>query len=501
MELFSSIGSWIYTNIFTTADMLLLVLCVIGQLINKKGLKSALTGGLKCLIGYNVYTTATGTMTKTFRPLLYALKDAFGVDVIINDVYYGNSAMITYFNEHGGNAGQAGLVLWVAFGLMIAFALLKKITKVRDLPLQGHGLVVEATRNLIMISLLAPALKGWQLVLIAGLYMATKMACIGNISVEASQDLTDGSGMTVAHNQMLLDGVMYEVGKKIEKDTLKKTGKLPKKLDDEELPGWLSIFNDVYVACFVIMFAFFGIVMLIIGKQTFIEMGDLKEGASFFMYIFKTAATFPISLVIMFTGLKMFSAEIMASFDGISEKLLHGVLPGIDVAAFYGFCGNPNVITLGFLVGTLLMILSTIIMAVLNVPVVVMVGYTQMMFDNASVGMFGYKRGGLKGMLIGVLCVALADTWLAASFGLASGLYITGGIPSPSDTSIVYGTLGWLFKLGVPGIIAVIVIVGLIPNIQYLLTKDKEDYWLVASDWDAFKAKHPELETPVVDKD
>ena len=103
MELFSSIGSWIYTNIFTTADMLLLVLCVIGQLINKKGLKSALTGGLKCLIGYNVYTTATGTMTKTFRPLLYALKDAFGVDVIINDVYYGNSAMITYFNEHGGN--------------------------------------------------------------------------------------------------------------------------------------------------------------------------------------------------------------------------------------------------------------------------------------------------------------------------------------------------------------------------------------------------------------
>lgn len=499
MEILSSIGSWIYTNIFTTADMLLLVLCVVGQLINKKGLKNALMGGLKCLIGYNVYSTATSTMTKTFRPLLYALKDSFGVEVIVNDVYYGNSAMTTYFSENGGNAGQAGIVLWVAFGLMILFALLKKITKVRDLPLQGHGLVVEATRNLILISLLAPQLSGWKLILISGLFMATKMACIGNMAVEASQDLSDGSGMTVAHNQMFLDGIMYEVGKKIEKDTLKKTGKLPRKLDDEDLPSWLSIFNDVYVACFIIMFIFFGAVMLIIGKQTFIEMGNLKEGASFFMYIFNTAATFPISLVIMFVGLKMFSAEIMASFDGISEKLLHGVLPGIDVAAFYGFCGNPNVITLGFLIGSVEMIISTIIMALLNVPVVVMVGYTQMMFDNASVGMFGYKRGGIKGMLIGVTCVALADTWLAGSYALASGLYITGGVPSPSDTSILYGTFGWLFKLGVPGIIAVIVIIGLIPTVQYILTKDKEDYWLVASDWEAFKAKHPELETPVVE--
>jgi len=500
LEILSSIGSWIYTNIFTTADMLLLVLCFIGQLINKKGIKNALIGGLKCLIGYNVYSGATSTMTKTFRPLLYALKDTFGISVVVNDVYYGNSAMLTYFNENGGNAGQAGLVLWCAFGFMILFALLKKVTKVRDLPLQGHGLVVEATRNLILVSILAPVLSGWQLVIVAALFMATKMACIGNISVEASQDLSDGSGMTVAHNQMLLDGVMYEVGKKIEKDTLKKTGKLPRKIDDLELPGWLSIFNDVYVACFVVMFAFFGIIMLIMGKQTFVDMGSLKADASFFKYIFTTAATFPISLVIMFTGLKMFSAEIMASFDGISEKLLKGVLPGIDVAAFYGFCGNPNVITLGFLVGTVEMIIMTVIMALLNVPVVIMVGYTQMMFDNASVGMFGYKRGGLKGMLIGVTCVAVADTWLAASYALATGLQITGGIPSPSDTSIVYGILGWLFKLGVPGLIAVIAIVGLIPNIQYLLTKDKEDYWLVASDWKAFKAKHPELETPVVEE-
>lgn len=498
MEILSSIGSWIYTNIFTTADMLLLVLCFIGQMINRKGLKNALAGGLKCLIGFNVYSTATSTMTSTFRPLLYALKDAFGMEVVINDVYYGNSAMLTYFEEHGGNAGQAGIVLWIAFGLMIAFALFKKITKVRDLPLQGHGLVVEATRNLILISLLAPVLDGWQLIIIAALFMATKMSCIGNISVEASQDLTDGSGMTVAHNQMFLDGVMYKIGMKIEKDTLKKTGRLPRKIDDLELPGWLSIFNDVYVACFIVMFIFFGAIMLIMGQQTFIDLGFTTPDASFLMYIFNTAATFPISLVIMFTGLKMFSAEIMASFDGISEKLLHGVLPGIDVAAFYGFCGNPNVITLGFLVGTLLMIISTIIMALLNVPVIVMVGYTQMMFDNASVGMFGYKRGGLKGLLLGVLLVAIADTWLAASFGMATGLYVTGGLAAPSDTSILYGTFGWLFKLGVPGIIAVIIIIGLIPTVQYIFTKDKEDYWLVASDWDAYKAKHPELETPIV---
>lgn len=75
---------------------------------------------------------------------------------------------------------------------------------------------------------------------------------------------------------------------------------------------------------------------------------SLTESTSFALYIFHTAGKFPVYLVILLTGMRMFVAELTVAFSGISEKILPNTLPGIDCAAFYGFVTNGSVITISF---------------------------------------------------------------------------------------------------------------------------------------------------------
>ena len=102
---------------------------------------------------------------------------------------------------------------------------------------------------------------------------------------------------------------------------------------------------------------------------------SLTADTSFALYIFHTAGKFPVYLVILLTGMRMFVAELTVAFSGISEKVLPNTLPGIDCAAFYGFVTNGSVITVSFLVGSLTMTVFTTVGMLLNLPFVCLVGF------------------------------------------------------------------------------------------------------------------------------
>ena len=102
------------------------------------------------------------------------------------------------------------------------------------------------------------------------------------------------------------------------------------------------------------MFIFFGVIIVTIGPARLAEIADsgYAAGSSFVMYVFTTTMKFPLYMVILTTGLRMFVSELTVAFNYISEKVLGGVLPAVDCACFYGFVSNPNVLTIGFLVGS-----------------------------------------------------------------------------------------------------------------------------------------------------
>ena len=141
----------------------------------------------------------------------------------------------------------------------------------------------------------------------------------------------------------------------------KKKDKKVKKIEDLELPGFLSIFNDNMVSASVLMLVFFGAILCVLGKDYLIAGGFMKEGQSMLFYVIQTCLYFAVYLAILQMGVRTFVAELTTSFQGIASKLLPGSVPGVDCAVIFGF-GASNAVTLGFVSGFIGQILAIIVL-------------------------------------------------------------------------------------------------------------------------------------------
>ena len=195
------------------------------------------------------------------------------------------------------------------------------------------------------------------------------------------------------------------------------------------------------------MLAYFAVLISLIGKEAMMGIdSSLTADTSFALYIFHTAGKFPVYLVILLTGMRMFVAELTVAFSGISEKVLPNTLPGIDCAAFYGFVTNGSVITVSFLVGSLTMTVFTTVGMLLNLPFVCLVGFVPMMFDSATVGIFAHHRGGIKALVVSCIAVALSDVFLAGIAACIIGFDVYGGVGFQVDNAITLSAFSPLWK-------------------------------------------------------
>ena len=486
MDSVVSVLSWIWYNFFDRAAMFMMVLVFIGQLLTKRPFLVSLMGALKAYIGYIVYQTATGGLYTTFQPIMMGMRQVLGMNIIVNDDSLGAGTLTAILEGFGRTTSLQMASMAAGFGIAIILVLMKKYTKCRSLIIQAHILSGQAIDMVPILLVMFPVMGDFATILAVGLYLAVKWCVLSNLTVEPAQDLTDGANMCVGHTQMILDRLGYEYGRLLERRA-KKKGKEVKKFDNLELPGFLAIFNDMYVASFIVMLVYFAVLISLIGKEAMMGIdSSLTADTSFALYIFHTAGKFPVYLVILLTGMRMFVAELTVAFSGISEKILPNTLPGIDCAAFYGFVTNGSVITVSFLVGSLTMTVFTTVGMLLNLPFVCLVGFVPMMFDSATVGIFAHHRGGIKALVVSCIAVALSDVFLAGVAACIIGFDIYGGVGFQVDNAITLSAFSPLWKyLGWAGYALVLVIMLAIPQIQYL--KNKKGYWLAAEDWEQYK--------------
>ena len=480
--------TWFTANIFTQTAIFMALLVLIGLIIAKKKWYEALSGMLKAYIGYSVFSVASNGMTSTFRPILLGIRDAFNLNATVSDPYYGMATMNgTILPALGRTASLTALAMLFGFFISIGLALLGKITKIRTLNVAGNCLNAFSIAQVCAIALCCPWMSDLEVVIAGSIFTGVSNCVYSNLTVKAAQTLTDGAGMVVGHSQSIMDAVAFCVGERMEKKA-KKNGKNIKYLDDLAMPGWLSIFNDIYVAAAIVMFVFFGIIIVAIGPDRLLQIADsgFTEGESFVMYVFTTTMQFPIYMVILTTGLRMFVSELTVAFNYISEKVLGGVLPAVDCACFYGFVSNPNVLTIGFLVGSISMITCTVVGALLNLPFIIIMGFIPMFFDNATIACFAHCKGGLKNLVICNLLTGFIDVILGGIGCYIMGFTQYGGAGMNFDAALTFGAYGALWKgLGWIGFAIVIIGMLIVPQVQYHLSKDT--YWLQSKDWEKYK--------------
>lgn len=438
--------------------LLLGTLVFIGYLLLGKKSYEALAGFIKAYVGFKILQVGTGGLVQTFRPVIENLTAKFGIQAFVIDPYFGQTSA-TEVLDSVSSLQYVGYVMLIAFAWNILLVAFRKQTKIRTLFITGHIMYQQSAVLLWAMFWViqgAGAQVSVPVIVVTGFLMGTYWSVMSNLIIEATQEVTDGAGFTIGHQQMFGAWVAYKLAGKI--------GNKEKDVNHVNVPGFLSILNDNVVANTLIMTAFVGALMLIIGKDAF----DYNTSKYVFgTYIFETTAKFAVYITIILTGVRMFVAELTASFEGISGKLLKGSVPAVDCAVTFGF--SPNAPTFGFIFGFLGQLIAIGILVAMKSPVLIIAGFICLFFDNGTLAVFANKAGGRRAAAIIPFIAGMIQV-----FGSALVLTVLKGDPNVigwmgmfdwatlfMGTTLVTKVLG----IATPVIIALAMLI--IPQLQY----------------------------------
>ena len=358
----------------------------------------------------------------------------------------------TYFNL---------TIVQTDFMLLKENVLFRKYTKIRTLFITGHIMVQQAATATWIIFQAFPQYRNFNGAVMVGLFVGVYWAVATNLTVGATQRLTDGSGFVVGHQQMFAVWATDKIAPKI--------GNPEKRLDDLKLPEWLSIFHDNVVATGTLMIIFFGAILAVLGEDYMraVDAQNFGKNLSFVTYIVSKSLYFSVYLAILMTGVRMFVSELTESFQGISSRILPGVMPAVDCAAVYGF-GSPNAVLFGFIFGALGQFLVIAGLLIFKSPILIITGFVPVFFDNATIAVFAEKRGGVRAAMILPFISGMLQVIMGAAAVLLFKLQGFGGWHGNIDQSTLWVGQGFIINnFGMIGYIVAILFMLMIPIIQY----------------------------------
>jgi PTS system ascorbate-specific IIC component len=446
------------------APLLLGTVVFIGYLLLGKKWYTSLGGFIKTYVGFKILQVGTGGLVGTFRPIITALTAKFNVTALVIDPYYGQTSA-TEMLDTVSSLEYVGYVMIIAFILNIFYVGFRKYTKIRTLFITGHIMYQQSAVLLWALYWVLQGVGGlevtWGIVIVSGLLIGTYWAVASNLIIEATNEVTDGAGFTIGHQQMFGAWIAYKVAGKI--------GDKTKSVDHMEFPGWLSMLNDNVVANVLIMTVFVGAIMFIVGPSNF----AYDQNKYFFItYVFEQTAYFAVYIAIIQMGVRMFVGELTTSFQGISQKLLPGSVPAVDCAVTFGFA--PNAVMYGFIFGFFGQMLAIGFLILINSPILIIAGFIALFFDNGTLAIFAAKAGGRRAAAIipffsGIIQV-LGSAWALSV--LVDSPLIVGWMGMFDWATLWAGTTVLTDAIGIIVPILLIPAMLVIPQLQYRRHKD-----------------------------
>ena len=491
LNVLNAIWTFFATYVLQKAPYMVGFLVLLGYVLKKEKWYNTLGGTLKAIIGMLILNVGSSGLVSNFRPILAGLKDRFNLTACVIDPYYGQNAVTAGVEETFGKGfSQVMILLLIAFIVNILLVRFNKITKCRTLFTTGHVQVQQASTAFWLIMFAVPALLANDTIMLVcmAIVLGAYWAVGSNLTVKPMQELTDGAGFAIAHQQMFGIRLGYWAADKLFGEKKDKNGNVTrkvKKVGELEMPGFFSIFNENMVCTAILMTVFFGSIMVVIGKPFFVASGATTEGTNFAWYILDKSLNFAGYLAILQLGVRTFVTELTASFQGIADKLLPSSIPGVDCAVCYGF-GDSNAVTFGFLAGLVGQLVAIIALILMGSPTIIICGFVPVFFDNATIGLVANEKGGIKACLIIPFISGLIQVFGSALIAGWVGMAQYGGYLGMFDWATVWPIMTVIMKyLGYVGIAVVAVALLAIPQIEYRM--DKKGYFLITEDYEAYK--------------
>lgn len=195
------------------APLLLGAVVFIGYLLLGKKFYQALSGFIKAFVGFKILQVGTGGLVKTFKPVIESLTSKFGIQAFVIDPYFGQTSAQEVLDSVG-SLQYVGYVMLIAFAVNIILVAFRKITKVRALFITGH---IMYQQSAVLLWALYWVLNGTgvpvttPIIAVTGILLGVYWSVMCNLIIEPTQEVTDGAGFTIGHQQMFGHGLLTKL--------------------------------------------------------------------------------------------------------------------------------------------------------------------------------------------------------------------------------------------------------------------------------------------------
>lgn len=442
----------ILIDIASAPAMLVALIAILGNILQKKDVASIVKGGIKTFVGFLVVTAGAGAVESSLAPFGEMFQAAFNMQGVVPN----NEAIVAVALTKYGTYTALIMLAGMIFNILIA-----RITRFKFIYLTGHATLYMSCMVAVILSV--TGMGPIPLVLFGGLAVGLINTISPAVVQPFTREITKNDSVALGHTGNFGYALSGLIGKFV--------GNKEKSTEDINFPKGLSFLRDSTVSITLTMAIVYVIVALFAGNDFVVT--NLSGGTNYIIYSLQQAGSFAAGVFIILAGVRLILAEIVPAFKGISEKLVPNSIPALDCPIVFPYA--PNAVLIGFLTSFTGGIVSLIIM-VLTGSTVIIPGVVPHFFCGATAGVYGNATGGLRGAVVGSFVQGIIISFMPLALMPVMGdLGFQGSTFSDTDYGVTGLFLGNLAKFGgqimvISGIVAVLaVLIGLT-----LLSKNKK---------------------------
>ncbi|MCD9523031.1 PTS ascorbate transporter subunit IIC [Photobacterium carnosum] len=396
------------------------LIAFIGLVVQKSDISTILKGTIKTVMGYLILGFGAGALIGALNNFSTIFTEAFGVSGVIPN----NEAIVAIAQEAFGY--EMALIMFFSF---IVNIILARITPLKYIFLTGHHTMFMSM--LVAVILSTAGIKGTILVALGSIIVGSLMVIMPAIAQKYTVKVMGTDQLAMGHFSTLSYVVSGYVGSKF--------GDTSRSTEDINVPKSLMFLRDTPVAIATTMILFFLLASVFAGSE-FVE--SISGGQNWLVFTFMQSLIFAGGVYIVLQGVKMFIAEIVPAFKGISDKLVPGAKPALDCPMVFPMA--PNAVLIGFLSSFAAGLLVMSIQGMMGWTVIV-AGVVPHFFVGGASGVYGNAMGGLRGAILGSftqgICISILPMLLLPVLG---GLGLEATTFSDFDFGVVGLFLGWI---------------------------------------------------------
>ncbi|MGX7350227.1 PTS ascorbate transporter subunit IIC [Dolosicoccus paucivorans] len=364
-------------DIASTPALLVALIAVLGNALQKKSADHIIKGGIKTFVGFLVVTAGAGVIVDSLEPFGEMFRQAFNVSGVVPN----NEAIVAVALTTYGTYTALIMLFGMIFNIIVA-----RITRFKYIYLTGHAMLYMAAMIAVILSV--TGLTGVSLVLVGGLALGLHNAIFPALAQPFTKEITKNNTVALGHTGNFGYALSGLIGRLV--------GDKSKSTEDVNFPKGLEFLRDSTVSITLTMSIVYVIVALFAGNQYVSE--NLSDGMNYILFSLQQAGLFAAGVFVILAGVRLILAEIVPAFKGISEKLVPNSVPALDCPIVFPYA--PNAVLIGFLTSFVGGIVSLLVMVAMGTTVIIP-GVVPHFFCGATAGVYGNATGGVRGAVVG----------------------------------------------------------------------------------------------------